>query len=535
MPAAKESRSRGGSISSCFLRVMARGLGGARAAPPAWVVLALAVLLSGGCAQEREPGTVVMLIEASPISLDPRIGTDAQSQRIGNLLFDPLLVRDRNFNLQPWLAASWESPDPRTYIFRLRRDARFHDGRPLTARDVRYTFESLLGGEVESAKAPAFSRVAAVEALDDHTVVIRLKEPYASFLTNLTQGAFGVVPEGAGPLLGAAPVGSGPFRFVRAAQDEEIVLARNADYWREPPRIEGVRFRIVPDATTRALELRKGAADIALNSLPADMVEALRREPHLTITQGPGYTFQYLALNAANSELTPTVRRAIAHAVNRDELISTLWRGLVRPATSILPPEHWAFAHGLAEYQFDRDRARELLDAAGLKPDAHGVRLRLEMKTSTDQTGRELAAVIQDQLARVGIDIEIRSYEFATFYADIQKGHFDLFSLRWLGANEDPDILEYVFASSKFPPAGANRGRYSNAEVDRLIDLGRNATDPAARRAAYVPVQEIVNSELPYIPLWYLNTVAVHNRRLTNLNLFPNGNYDFLAEADLRP
>jgi peptide/nickel transport system substrate-binding protein len=198
----------------------------------------------------------------------------------------------------------------------------------------------------------------------------------------------------------------------------------------------------------------------------------------------------------------------------------------------VLPPEHWAFASGLPPYKYDPQQAVALLEAADLRPDANGVRLRLEMKTSTDQTARELAAVLQDQLGRVGIALEIRSFEFATFYSDIQKGNFDLFSLRWLGANEDPDIFEYVFASSKVPPAGANRGRYSNPELDRLIDAGRHATDLAARRAAYHEVQQIVNRDLPYVPLWYLNTVAVHNSRLSNLHLFPNGNYDFLAELE---
>lgn len=498
------------------------------------LLLAGTMLITTGCRQPRDPATVVMLIESSPISLDPRIGTDAQSERIGELIFDTLLRRDRHSNLQPWLAERWEQLDPVTYVFHLRRDVRFHDGRPLSSRDVRYTFESLRSGEIQTAKTAAFERLAAIETPDDSTVILRLSEPYASFPWNLTQGAIGIVPEGAGPQFGRAPVGSGPFRFVRAAQDEEIVLERNADYWREPPHIAGVEFRVVPDATTRALELRKGSADIALNSLNADMVEALRREPHLQITQDAGYSFQYLALNLANPQLTLPVRQAIAHAIHRDELIATLWRGLVRPASSILPPEHWAFASNLDPYEYSPERAVALLDAAGLPPDAAGVRLRLVMKTSTDQTARELAAVLQDQLGRVGIKLDIRSYEFATFYADIQKGNFDLFSLRWLGANEDPDIFEYVFGSNKMPPAGANRGRYANPEVDRLIALGRSTTDPRVRREAYLRIQQIVHRELPYIPLWYLNTVAVHNRRLTNLNLFPNGNYDFLAEAKLR-
>ena len=159
-------------------------------------VLLGAVLVGFGCSTARDSQTVVMLIESSPLNLDPRIGTDAQSERISSLIFDSLLRRDRSSNLQPWLAASWEVPDPLTYVFHLRRDVRFHDGKPLTARDVRYTFQSLLSGQIKSIKASSYSLIASVETPDDFTVVFRLKEPRASFLWNLTQGAIGIVPEG---------------------------------------------------------------------------------------------------------------------------------------------------------------------------------------------------------------------------------------------------------------------------------------------------------------------------------------------------
>jgi peptide/nickel transport system substrate-binding protein len=313
------------------------------------------------------------------------------------------------------------------------------------------------------------------------------------------------------------------------------VLERNPDYWGQPPRIERVQFRIVPDATTRALELRKGSADLALNVLTADMVAALRREPSLRVTHEAGNSYQYLALNLANPRLTLPVRQAIAHAINRDELIASLWQNLVRPAASILPPEHWAYAAELPSYPYDPQRAIDLLDQEGLHPGADGVRLRLIYKTSTDQSGRETASVLQNQLARVGIALDIRSYEFATFYSDITKGNFDLFSLRWVGGNDDPDILEYCFHSAKFPPAGANRGRYSNSEVDRLLDQSRASFDLPARRASYLQVQRILNQDLPYVHLWYLDNVAVHSRRLDNLHLLPTGSYDFLTEIEIVP
>jgi ABC-type transport system substrate-binding protein len=500
-----------------------------------WVVVGCILLAAAGCSAKRDAGTVVMLIETSPISLDPRVGTDAQSERIDELIFDSLLRRDRNSNLVPSVAERWESPDPLTYVFHLREGIRFHDGRELTARDVRYTLNSMISGAVQSAKTGSFSRIASVEAPDKRTVTIHLKEPYASFLWNLTQGALGIVPEGAGNNVGANPIGSGPFEFVSATPDEDVVLRRNPNYWAGAPKIAAVKFRVVPDDTTRALEMRKGSADVELNALPADTVAALEKEPNLAVTRELGNSYQYIGLNLRNPQLSRRVRQAIAYAINRDEIIHYLWKGLVRPANSILPPEHWAYEKDLPVYAYDPAKARQLLDEAGLPPDRAGVRLRLQMKISTDQTARDLAAVLQAQLARVGIAVDIRAYEFATFYADIIQGNFDLFSLRWTAGNDDPDIFEFCFASDKVPPNGANRGHYSNPEVDRLIAVGRTTTDIAARRAAYAQVQRILNQDLPYIHLWYVDNVAVHNKRLTDLHLFPTGNYDFLTEVEAGP
>ena len=497
------------------------------------LLLVGAVLTGWGCSAPHDPQTVVMLIESSPLNLDPRIGTDAQSERISSLIFDSLLRRDRSSNLQPWLAERWELPDPLTYIFHLRRDVRFHNGKPLTARDVRYTFASLLSGQIKSIKTSSYSLIASVEAPDDFTVVFRLKEPRASFLWNLTQGAIGIVPEGSAEELARHPIGSGPFRFLSATQDENVILERNPNHWATSPRIQRVEFKVVPDATTRALELRKGTADIALNSLVADMVEVLRKEKQLKVLQEPGTTYQYLAFNLEIPKLTPPVRQAIAYGINLEPLVADLWRNMVQPANSILPPQHWAYAVDAPRYPYNPEKAIELLDEAGFTPGPDGVRLRLQMKTSTDQTGRELAAVLQEQLRKIGIALDIRSYEFATFYGDITRGSFELYSLRWTAGNDDPDIFEYCFHSQKIPPAGANRGHYLNPEVDRLIEAARANTDLAERREDYVQIQHILNRDLPYIHLWYLDNICLYNQRLRNIHLFPTGNYDFLTEIEV--
>ena len=495
----------------------------------------LSFFLTLGCSAKQDPKTLVMMIESSPTNLDPRVGLDAYSERIDSLVFDDLLTRDDHLNVQPQLAQRWEVPDPLTYVFHLRKGVTFHDGHPLTSRDVKWTFDSLLEGKVPSTKAAAYRFVDHIEAPDEGTVVFRLKEPFSTLLWNLSDGAMGIVPYGSGHEISQAPIGSGPFRFVRAEQDEEVVLERNHDYWGEKPHLESVRFAVVPDATTRALELRKGSADIAINSLTSDMVLALERQPDLEVLRGPGTVLSYLSFNLRDPILEDQrVRQAIAYAINRTPMIHYLLRDFARPAYSLLPPESWAYDGQVPHYDHNPELARQLLDRAGY-PENHGVRFHLTMKTSTDENTRLLAAVLQQQLREVGIVLEIRTFEFATFFADVTRGEYQLHSLRWVAGNEDPDIFEYVFHSDRFTPHGANRTFYFNPQVNQLIDRARREVDQESRKQLYAQIQQILAQDVPSINLWYWDNVLVHSKRVKNLTLNPAGNYDFLKTAELAP
>jgi len=500
------------------------------------VQFALALLLIAalaGCGQHPAADELVLIIESSPANLDPRVGTDAQSERIDELIFDSLVRRDRHFNLQPWLAERWELADTRTYVFHLRRGVRFHDGRPLTARDVKWTFDSLRDGSLRTPKASTYRSVERIDAPDDATVIFHLREPDATILWNLSDGAIGIVPYGSGPDFNRSPVGSGPFRFVRMEQDREVVLERNDSYWGKRARLPRVRLMVVPDMTTRALELRKGSADVAINAFTADMVQALKRYPELQVETAPGTIYTYLALNLRDPVLRDVrVRQAIACAIDRQSILHYLWRDLARPAASVLPMQSWAYANDGESYTYDAQRARQMLDQAGYLA-RNGVRFRLTMKTSTEESTRLLAAVLQQQLRQVGIELEIRTFEFATFYADITKGAFQLYSLRWIGGNEDPDIYEHIFHSASVPPQRANRSYYANPRADALIEAGRREVDMNKRRQIYAELQRLLAEELPYINLWYLDNVLVHTRRVRQIEISPSGNYDFLREAEL--
>jgi peptide/nickel transport system substrate-binding protein len=497
-------------------------------------LLCLCILLPLlACSHRPDPNTLVMIIESSPTNLDPRVGLDAQSERIDDLIFDDLLARDNHLSVAPGLAERWEIPDPLTYIFHLHKGVKFHDGRPLTSRDVKWTFDSLLQGKIRSTKAAAYHFVDRIDAPDELTVVFHLKEPFATLLWNLSDGAMGIVPYGSGEEVSRNPVGTGPFRFVSAEQDKEVVLERNDDYWGQKPHLSRVRFSVVPDTTTRALELRKGSADVAINALGFDMIPEVAKNPDLQVLRAPGTVLAYMTFNVRDPILKNVqVRQAIACAIDRQPIIHYLLRDFARPAFSILPPESWAYSNDVPDYSHNPERARQLLDQAGY-PAVNGVRFHLAMKTSTEESTRLLAAVLQQQLHEVGIALDIRTFEFATFFSDVTHGSFQLHSLRWVGGNEDPDIFEYVFHSAKFTPRGANRSFYANPRVDALIDQARRELNQDTRKHLYAEVQSILAEDVPSINLWYYDNVLVATKRVQNLTLNPSGNYDFLKTAEL--
>lgn len=489
-----------------------------------------------GCTRSRpDPNTIVMDIESSPANLDPRIGTDAQAEHIDALIFDALVHRDEHFGVQPFLATSWETPNPTTWVFHLRSGVHFQDGRPLTSRDVKWTIDSMMDGTVITVKAGSYTTLDHIDAPDPLTVVFHLKKPDPTLPFNLCDGAIGIVPYGSGRDFWRHPIGTGPYQFISQQVDRDVVLQRAPSYWGPAAHIPRLRFAVVPDDTTRALELQKGSADLVSNALTPDLISSLSADPRLVVDQGPGTNLYYLVFNTRDPILRDVrVRAAIAQAINRPLIIQTIYRGQARLAESLLPAQHWAWTEDVEQHPYDPAAANALLDAAGYKRGPDGIRFHLSDKTSNDETVRLVAVAMQQQLAQVGIALDIRSYEFATFYSDLVRGAFQIAPSRWIGGNENPDIYRYAFATSSFPPHGSNRGFYSNLEVDRLIADASASPTQEHRRDDYIRIQQILAHDLPSLNLWYLNAVVVHDKRLGDIHPNPSGTFDFLRTATVQ-
>ena len=484
-------------------------------------------------APPADPSILTVAIRTAPNTLDPRQGGDEMSQRVSELIFSPLMVIGANLRAAPHVAERLDNPDPLTYVAHLRRDVRFHDGRALTAADVVYTFGAFLDPAFVSPFKGAYRVLAAVTARDDHTVVFRLKEPFAAFPIQLVQPP--VVPAGSGDAMRAHPVGSGPYRFVEYATDDHIRLAAFDGYFGGRPANAGLVLKVVPDDTMRGLELRRGSVDLVVNDLPPDIVRQLQADPALQARTAPGVDFAYVGINLRDPILRDRrVRHAIGYAIDRQAIVDHLRRGLGRLATGLVPSQAPVFTRDVLQFSHDPARAMALLDEAGYRdPDGPGPRTRflLSLSSSTTEESRLQSAVIQEHLRRVGIGIEVRASEFATFYQDVVHGRFQLFTLQWVGgAMVDPDILRRVYHSTQTPPDGFNRGFYANPEVDRLLDEASTSADEETRRRAYAEVQRLVAADAVYIPIWNKTMVMVARRELTGLRLGPLGEYLPLRE-----
>ena len=497
--------------------------------------LAAALVTIAGCGNyrvESPPATIQVDIETSPTSTDPRFGTDAMSSRINELIFDSLAKADRDGNFVGRLAGSIERPTPTEIVFHLNHGVRFSDGRELTARDVVFTYNSIVAPESTSPKRASLEELKSIEAPDDYTVVMTVAHQYSPALEMATEG---VVPYGTPPPSrgrSAAPVGSGPFAMVAYSRDEFLRLERNRYYLHPPGAAQSIVFKIVPDPTVRALELAEGVCDFSPNNIQLDVLPWLAAHQSLDISKTPGTTYRYLSFNFRNPQLRDVrVRRAIAYAIDRNTIVSTILRGTGRIATGMLSPENWAYDGNVTSYPYDPQKARQLLDQAGYLASKHGMRgLRFEYKTTPE--GARIGEVFQAMLHHVGIELTIRTLEFATYYADIQAGNFDLTSLQWVGIN-DPNHYYMVFDSKKTPPHGENRGYYSNPTMDELVEAGKITVDRDARKKIYSQVQQLAADDLPYVSLWWVDNVAVMNRRLVGFDAYPNGSFRSLATLTL--
>jgi len=489
----------------------------------------IAVSVACTANRRRTPDdTLVMLIDTPMSTADPRYALTNNEAKLVRLVAPGLTTVDTP-NTEPrlQLASAIDHVDDRTIDVSIREDAMFSDGNPVRGEDVARTYASVMNEGCNSLYQRGFrERFASVEVLGPKRVRFHLNLPLATFMTDIEFGIVsfhGVTGDGCHQPV----VGAGPF-VLRELDPQHVLLARNPHFW-TPPQMEHIEIKVVRDAAARILMLVGGSADLVQNAVRPDLVDDVVKRPRVKVDSAPSVLLTYMLINNTDPVLRdPRVRKAIALALDRDALIAAKFGGRAVPATGLLPPAHWAYNPAVAKYPHDLARARELLDAAGLRPGHNGVRLHLVYKTSADAFRVAVARVIAAQLAQVGIEIEIRSFEFATFFSDVKKGNYQIATMQSPEITE-PDFYFWFFHSSRWPtpkdPDGSNRWRYKNPAMDRVVEAGRAELDVARRKDLYAEAQRIAAEDLPIIPLWPEDNVALHNVHVTGYRVVPNARF----------
>lgn len=469
------------------------------------------------CTSAKEEKVIRMGIYNVPVTLDPRYATDAISSRINRLLYERLVDFDQQYFPKPALA-NWQQISLSHYRFQLIKSSTFHHGKKLTMADVKATYENILTDSKVSPHRNSISHIKKMELLDENTLDFYLSRPDPLFPSFMI---ISILPQ---DLLQAEhpfntnPVGSGSFSFVQWPYDNLLKLKRIRDQ-------QAFEFVAVKDPTVRVLKLLHGEIDLLQNNLAAEQIAFLKQREGIDFMEVDGSNYSYIGFNLQDPLLDkPQIRQAIAHAVDRDTIIQFVLGGAATKASGFFPAHHWVADPSLKSYDYDPDKAKAILASFGYTPEQP---MQLVFKTSSNPFSIRKATIIQEQLRRVGIHIDIRSYDWGTFYGDIKKGKFQLYSLEWVGI-KSPDIFKYVFHSQSIPPKGANRGHLLDPEVDALIDSAGKANSIEEMKTLYAKLQDKINRMLPYVSLWYMANISFYRDNIQGYKVYSDGIYDGL-------
>lgn len=470
-------------------------------------------------------------------TIDPRYVVSNYDANISKLVVAGLTAAD-TATAEPRLdiASAIDYRDPVTVDVTI-GSAKFSDGSDVTANDVARTFRSVLDPKCNSLSRKGFAeRFRSMEVTDSRHVRFHLVAPLGTLMSDLEFGIVsfhGVPPD---QCAAASVIGAGPYHL-RTLTPYRAELDANPHY-RAPPKLPHLELRFVADAAARILMLVGGSADLIENSVRADLVSEVAERPRVRVDSGPGLLLTYMLLNNDDPALRDVrVREAIALALDRPAIIEARFEGRAMLATGLLPPLHWAYNGDVAVWQRDLPRARALLDAAGYAPGPDGVRLRFVYKTSSDLFRVALARVLASQLTEVGIAVEVRAFEFATFFADIKRGNYQIATMQTTPITE-PDFYYSYFHSSRIPnaadPDAQNRWHYRNADFDRVAEAGRHETDRRRRKLLYAEAQRLVARDLPIIPLWHEDNVVLSNVDVAGYAIAPNARFTGLPDVTKR-
>ncbi len=462
---------------------------------------------------------------ADPKTLDPQGTTDSPAGRVSSQIFENLVEQDEEMNIIPGLAEKWDIVDPSTYVFHLRKGAKFHNGEELKASDVMFTFKR--AGESPHAKSiMATIDVESCKVIDDYTFEMKLSKPFGPILAHLAHNVMAIVNEKAvtesGDKVGQSPIGTGPYKFVKWTASDKIELTRFDDYWGDKAIIKDLVIRTIPETASRTIELETGGIDVAIDVPPNDIAR-LDAAPNTVVLKSKDFTTSFIVLTNTQGPLQDVrVRQAINMAVDTNAILNVIYQGTGLKGSGPMSPSIWGYNPSLKQYEYNVEKAKALLAEAGF-PNG----LKLTITTNETQQRIDICEMVQNQLKAVGIEVEIQIMEWGAFIEKVYVGGLEMFVLGWSAATGDPDYALYSqYHSSNHGEAG-NMAFYTNKDVDGLLEKGRDSVDPEERKNAYMKAQELIMEDAPCVYLQHGEKINGFSADLTKYNVMPSGTLQF--------
>jgi len=467
----------------------------------------------GDAAAVLEPkagGTLTVVLDGEIDTIDPHKSVTIVGAQVWPNIFESLVKQTPNLDaVEPLLAESWEQPDDVTYIFKLRQGVKFHNGDDFTAADVKASFDRVMDEATGASRRPDFLPVAAVEVVDDYTVKFTMSAPYGPFLSKLENLA--ILPAGQTSDPAQEPIGTGPFKFKEWITGQSITLEKNPDYWQAGlPYLDSIVYRPIAEPSTRIVELQTGNVDV-LNAVPAKDVATLDADANLTVHRNAGVTRDHVGFNMESPIFkdNPNLRKAIAWAVDRETIANTILYGLAAPAQVAIPTSHWAYNPAVeGAYGFDLTKAKEYYDLADPKPTEITVKV---SPTYPDQI--KMAELMQPALKEIGIDLKIEQLEWSTWIDTVVvKGDYDM-EIVLISGGSDPDDFFYQWHHTG---EVFNIWRYSDPEMDSLLEQGRTTVDQDARKEIYYKIQDKLIEDVPLAHIIYRDQIMATSAAVQN-------------------
>ncbi len=493
---------------------------------------------------------LVYCSEGSPESFNPqRTLSGTARNATAATIYDRLVDFEQGgTTLENSLAESWAiSEDKKTYTFNLRKDVKFQTTeyftptRNFNADDVLFSFNRQLredhpyhyvgGGNYQYFQGMGMQKlIKQVIKVNDYQVQIILNQPEAPFLSDLAMPFMSILSAEYGEQLSKAnkkedidslPVGTGPFLFKRYLKDSTIRYQAHAGYWKGKSAIDNLIFAITPDANVRYMKLKKGECDIVIYPSPADLAD-IKKQQDINLVEEKGLNIGYLAMNIEKAPFNnPLVRQAIAHALNKEAYVKAIYLGNADTAINPYPPTMWSYNKDVSVYDYNPEKAKALLKQAGMESGFSTSIWTLPVSRPYNPNGRKMGEMMQQDLAKVGINVELLSFDWGTYLDKVKNGEHSMVQLGWAGDNGDPDNFLYTLFSCDSVKRGSNNSRYCQKDFDQRIQQARTESDFQLRKSLYREALDILSKDSPVIPIAHSKVFRAMNDKVSGYVMSP--------------